>query len=266
MMFMKIKVNAVLALALCILLQAAAVFAADLKKEDVPETADLSALLNSIGKKVSNFNTLKTDFTEEKKMAMFKEKIILKGHIAIQKPNKIAWHVDSPLRYSVLITDKLIRQWDEDTDHVQEISLGKNPIFQNLLKQLTVWFSGEYVALLKDHTIRLVMRDPLTIEFTPLSTNMSGKVIRNITIIFREDHAYLRQIRIKELSGDVTTIYFTNTLLNVPLDKRIFEVRPVRERSSRVSPVGDVLRLSRKDAVALHDGAGVLVNGVQGYV
>jgi len=50
--------------------------------------------------------------------------------------------------------------------------------------------------------------------------------------------------------------------LNAPLDNRTFEVRPVREQSSRISPVGDVLRLSSKDAVDLHNGPGVLVNGV----
>jgi len=86
------------------------------------ETENLVAFLNALGKKVSDFKTLKTDFTQEKEMAMFKDKLVLKGRIYLEKPNKVAWHVDSPLRYSVLITDKLIRQWDEDTNQVQEMS------------------------------------------------------------------------------------------------------------------------------------------------
>ncbi len=112
------------------------------------------AFLNDLGKKVSDFTTLKTDFVQEKEMAMFKEKLVMKGRIYLQKPNKVAWHVDSPVRYSVLITDKLIRQWDEDTNKVQEISLAKNPIFQNVLNQLTVWFSGDYGSLLAVNDIR----------------------------------------------------------------------------------------------------------------
>ena len=121
-------------------------------------TTDLSVLLTSIGKKVSDFKTLKTDFTQEKEMAMFKEKLVIKGRIYLQKPNKVAWHVDKPLRYSVLITDKFIRQWDEDTNQVQELSLTKNPMFQNVIKQLTVWFSGEYGSLLETNDVRLVKR------------------------------------------------------------------------------------------------------------
>jgi outer membrane lipoprotein-sorting protein len=189
------------------------------------ESGDMAAFLNAIGKKVSDFSTLKTDFVQEKEMALFKEKLVMKGRIYLQKPNKIAWHVDSPVRYSVLITDKLIRQWDEDTNKVQEISLTKNPIFQNVLNQLTVWFSGDYSSLLTINEVRRVQNEPLVLEFTPLEKNMARKVIKSITITFREDRKYLKQIRIRELSGDVTSINFVNTLLNVPLDSASFEVK-----------------------------------------
>ncbi len=214
-----------LTLTLCFLVKAGMVFADDKSATTAPQQNDLSALLNSIGKKVSDFTTLKTDFTQEKEMAMFKEKLVLKGRIYLQKPSRIAWHVDTPLRYSVLITDKIIRQWDEDTNQVQEISLTKNPIFQNVLNQLTVWFSGEYGSLLAVNDVRVKQNDPLVLEFVPLEKNISKKVIKSITITFREDKKYLKVIQIKEVSGDVTTITFTNTQLNVPLDNANFEVK-----------------------------------------
>jgi len=218
-------IHAVISLAVILLVQAYPARADDRPAAGTQTTADLKAFLKTLGKKVSDFKTLKTDFTQEKEMAMFKEKIVLTGRIYLQKPNKIAWHVDKPLRYSVLITDKLIRQWDEDTNQVQEISLTKNPIFQNVLNQLTVWFSGEYGSLLETNDVRLVQRDPLVIEFTPRDNNIARKVIKHITITFREDQTYLKQIRIQELSGDVTTIVFTNTLMNAPLDSASFEVK-----------------------------------------
>ena len=187
--------------------------------------AELPALLRTLGKKSSDFKTLRTDFTQEKKMAMFRNKLVMKGRIFLRKPSQIAWHVDSPLRYSVLITDKLIRQWDEDTNQVQEISLAKNPIFQNVLNQLSVWFSGDFSSLIDSNEVRLVKREPLVIEFVPKENNISRKVIKSITITFREDMLYLKQLRIQELSGDVTTIHFNNTQLNTPLDAKCFEVK-----------------------------------------
>ena len=146
-----------------------------------------------LGKKVSDFKTLKTDFIQEKEMAMFKEKLVMKGRIYLQKPNKVAWHVDSPVRYSVLITDKLIRQWDEDTNKVQEISLAKNPMFQNVLNQLTVWFSGEYGSLLGSQRRPAgAARSRWCSSSRPAEKNMSRKVIKSITITFRDDQKYLQ--------------------------------------------------------------------------
>jgi outer membrane lipoprotein-sorting protein len=270
--------RAVLFLVLSILVYVGQASAKDVKNDGAQEPTDLSILLNSIGKKVSGFKTLKTDFIQEKAMALFKEKLVLRGRIYIQKPNKVAWHVDKPLRYSVLITEKFIRQWDEDTDQVQELSLSKNPMFQHVIKQLTVWFSGEYGSLLETNDVRLVKRSPLTIEFSPRSNNDTRKVIKNIMITFREDQAYLQQIRIKEMSGDVTTITFTKTLLNAPLDNSNFEVRPVRKQISRTiidyngmqlslvnvaSPLGDP---GYPKGVNLHREPAVLSNGVPGHV
>lgn len=224
MTMLKVTITTVL-VAMVIVMQPAALFAVESAKNPVAQPADITAFLQGVGKKASNFKTLKTEFTQEKKMVMFKEKLVMKGRIFLEKPNRIAWHVDSPLRYSVLITDKMIRQWDEDTNKVQEISLAKNPVFQNVLSQLTVWFSGEYGSLLDTNIVRVVKREPLVIEFIPRDNNVSKKVIKSITITFRPDQNYLQQLRIQEISGDVTTINFLNTILNTPLDSRSFEVK-----------------------------------------
>jgi outer membrane lipoprotein-sorting protein len=216
-----------MAVAVCvvIMMQTCFLFAAESGKDGVAQPADLPVFLQSIGKKASNFKTLRTEFTQEKKMVMFKEKLVMKGRIFLEKPDKIAWHVDSPLRYSVLITNKAIRQWDEDTNKVQEVSLAKNPIFQNVLGQLTVWFSGEYGLLLETNDIRVLKREPLVMEFIPRDNNVSKKIIKSITITFRADQNYLQQLRIQENSGDVTTINFIHTILNAPLNSKDFEVK-----------------------------------------
>ena len=215
------RCTAAVSMIIIVMLQTCHVVAA----ETVVQPADLSVFLRTIGKKASSFKTLKTEFIQEKKMIMFKNKLVMKGRIYLEKPNKIAWHVDSPVRYSVLITDKLIRQWDEDTNKVQEISLAKNPIFQNVLGQMTVWFSGEYGSLLDSNDVRIKKRNPLVIEFVPRDNNVSKKVIKSITITFRNDQNYLQQLRIQENSGDVTTINFLHTILNAPLTSKQFEVK-----------------------------------------
>lgn len=221
----KKMMRTVLLLTAALLLIAGPAFADERGKAAAAAPSEMAGLLKELGERASDFKTLKTEFVQEKKMAMFEGKLVLKGRIYLQKPNRLAWHVDSPLRYSVLITDKLVRQWDEETDQVQEFALAKNPVFQNVLNQLTVWFSGEYGSLLETNEVRLVKENPVVLEFTPKAGNMAEKVISSITVVFREDQRYLQSISIKEVSGDVTVLRFLNTLLNAPLKESNFEVK-----------------------------------------
>jgi outer membrane lipoprotein-sorting protein len=188
------------------------------------EVTDVSGLLRRMGRQVSDFRSLKTDFVQEKDLAIFKNKIVLKGRIYLQKPGRIAWHVDTPVKYSVLITDTMIRQWDEDTNQVQEISLSKNPVFKVALGQLTTWFNGDYISLLNDYTVRIRRQGPFVLEFFPKETNAARKFVKSITITFRDDEKYLKQIKIRETSGDMTTLTFEGTVLNAPLEERFFKV------------------------------------------
>ncbi len=187
--------------------------------------ADVASLLDKVGKDVSGFRTLRTEFVQEKRLAVFQNTVVLKGVIILQKPDRIAWHVMSPVRYSVVISDSSVRQWDEDTNRVQTISLAKNPILQNVLGQLSVWFSGEYRSLLKDFDVSVVKDAPLAFRFSPKKSNMAAKVIRDIEIEFRDDRRYLRSISIHELGGDSTVITFTGTQFDAPLRERDFEVK-----------------------------------------
>lgn len=232
---MKSRVVSVLTCGLfcCLLCIAVAGAASEQKEQPVKPSQHVEELLRKIGKKASEFNTLKTDFVQEKELALFEDKLVLKGRIYLQKPGKIAWHVDQPVRYSVLITEKLIRQWDAETNRVQEVSLAKNPVFQSVLGQLTVWFSGEYASLLKDYDVRIAGSKPVTVECFPKDKSITRKIIKNITLVFREDQTYLQQIRILEQNGDTTTINFLNTVLNAPLDSSNFEVRPAKEHDIR---------------------------------
>jgi len=189
------------------------------------DATGISELLTRIGEKVAEFKTLKTDFVQEKNLAIFKRKIIMRGRIYLQKPNTIAWHVDKPVKYSVLITDTAIRQWDEDTDQVQEIPFSKNPVFKIVLNQLTTWFSGNYGSLLNEYTVKVMQQQPYVFEFMPKETNFSRKIVKSITVTFREDEKYLEKIKIQEMSGDSTTITFEHTVIDVPIDSRFFEVK-----------------------------------------
>ncbi len=193
--------------------------------EKANPASDIRSLLVRLEKKISDFQSMQTDFIQEKNLAIFRNRIIIKGRIYIRRPHMIAWLVDEPMKYSVLITDKFIRQWDEDTDRVQETAISGNPVFSVVIDQLTAWFSGKYVRLLDDYNVHVKKNHPLEIEFIPRETAAVKKIIRSISVTFREDERYLSKIHFQEAGGDSTTIIFSNTILNAPIDESVFRIK-----------------------------------------
>jgi len=187
---------------------------------------NLNSVLGRLEKKMSGIKTLKTGFVQEKELAVFKQKIILKGTVYIEKPARLAWHVSEPMKYTMVISQNMIIQWDEDTNKVQKISLSGNPAFEAAIGQMRQWFSGIYTPLLKEYEIILLNDNPTSLKFTPRPATFAGNVIKSVTVGFRKDEQYIDRIFIEEKSGDKTNLSFVKTHLNIPLEDSVWKVDP----------------------------------------
>jgi outer membrane lipoprotein-sorting protein len=174
---------------------------------------------------MSGTKTIQTDFIQEKNLALFNQKIILKGKVFIQKPGLLSWRVMSPMRYSMVIKGSTISQWDEDTNHVQQVSLAKNPSFQVAIEQMQNWFCGTFKVMLDDYKIILTTEHPITLEFVPLENSVSRNFIKRVTVLFQDDERYIKEVHIEEKNGDSTSLVFVNTQLNQPILPSAWEVR-----------------------------------------
>lgn len=186
---------------------------------------DINLVLTDLEKAMSGIKTIQTDFIQEKTLSLFKEKIILKGKVFIQKPNLLSWRVFSPMRYSMVIRGATISQWDEDTNQVQRITLTQNPAFKLAIEQMQNWFYGSYKSMLNDYRITARGENPLTLEFVPKETSPAQNFISRILVTFQKDAHYLSQINIEEKSGDTTLLKFVNAKLNKPISPGAWEAK-----------------------------------------
>lgn len=215
----------IFAIFLLIFLNVTFVYSQDSQVSEKTRT-DLNAVLSRLEKKMSGIRTLKTGFVQEKELAVFKQKVVLKGTIYIEKPAHLAWHVNEPMKYIMVIFQNMISQWDEDTNKVQKISLSKNPAFEAAIGQMREWFSGAYTPLLKEYEIMLLKENPASLKFTPRAATFAGNVIKSVTVDFRKDEQYINRIFIEEKSGDTTNLSFIDTHLNIPLEDSVWKVDP----------------------------------------
>ncbi|MBU0896926.1 MAG: outer membrane lipoprotein carrier protein LolA [Candidatus Omnitrophica bacterium] len=208
--------------------------------------ADTAEVLRDLQENLSQVKTIQSGFVQEKYLAIFNEKLILKGRIYLQKPQNFSWRLDVPLQYSMVIKKDKIRQWDAQSNQVQEISLDDNPIFNAVVIQLKLWFYGDYAQLLKDYSVTQLKDSPrpptpgmdlvpqqstqgrglpVVLEFIPKETSVARSVIDKIIVSFREDKRYIKRIEIEEKNHDRTVLEFINTRINDPIDGKVWEVK-----------------------------------------
>ena len=185
-----------------------------------------SRLLAELQQALGGTTSVQTDFVQEKQLALLQQKVIIKGHLVVEQPARFAWHVFSPIRYSLVLDGTTLRQWDETTDKIQQISLAANPVFEVVTRQLRAWFGGQMEALTKDFTAATDPTQARSVIFTPRAESMARKAIRQVRLIFREDRRYLQEIFIEEQSGDSTRMIFSETRLNTPIAPAAWEVKP----------------------------------------
>lgn len=187
-------------------------------------SAALEAIFTRTEQRLNGIRTLQADFVEEKELAIFKEKVMLRGTLSLQKPDLFAWHVLEPLRYAMVMKGTRMRQWDEDTNKVQETNLNKTPAFQAAVTQMTQWFSGSYRTLQKTYSITLESERPLAMEFLPREGNEVRNVIKRIVVTWMPEEQYIQEIRVEEKSGDRTRLSFSRIRLNEPVDETAWDV------------------------------------------
>ena len=193
--------------------------------EPVPD-APVQDVLAQLEKNFADVKTLRTDFVQEKHLAIFAQTIYLRGSLFLQKPDRLAWHMQEPVRYMLVLAGQTLRQWDEESNQVQQTPLSANPILQVVAEQLRRWFGGEYTGLTKLYDVSVAGRSPTSLEFKPRKDSMTATAVKSVRVTFREDERYLSALTIEEPNGDRTSIVFTNTVMNPVLGESVWEVKP----------------------------------------
>ncbi len=187
---------------------------------------NVDKVLERLEAKAAQVNSMESNFVQTKKLAMFDKPLILKGKIFLKKPGQFAWHQLEPIRYSLVIKGNSVRQWDEESGRVQEISVTDNPSFSVAVKQMTEWFSGAYTVLLKDYKVTILKQNPLVLEFISRQNSASFNLLKKVEVVFREDERYVQEIYIEEKNGDASRLKFTETKLNTSIKPVAWEAKP----------------------------------------
>jgi outer membrane lipoprotein-sorting protein len=192
----------------------------------LPTTRASMDVIAHIQKQLHGITSVESDFVEHKNLAMLNHTLMISGHIGLAKPDRLIWIVREPVKYAIRIEGDEVRQWDEDTNHVDVIHLGGDPTFRAVSEQIQAWFLGDYKVLGDSYDVYLTQAQPVALAFIPNGQSMVSKLIKRIDVTFNPDETYIDTMVLRETGGDVTTIHFINTRVNQPIPEGAWEMPP----------------------------------------
>jgi outer membrane lipoprotein-sorting protein len=168
-----------------------------------------------ITKKVNEISasthSINSNFIQEKNISFIEEKIISKGILLYQKPDKLRLEYTEPFTYLMIMTDG--RMMTDNGDKRSEYDLRSNKMFSEINNLIISSVQGNILNNPDFGSAIYENTESLFIRLTPLNKELS-KYIKYIDLyISKKDYA-VTELQITEQQEDYTIIRFINKGIN----------------------------------------------------
>lgn len=185
----------------------------------VPNTSGFRSQFTASSAKT---NSIASDFTQVKTLALLSEKLTSKGKFYFKKDNLVRMEYTSPYQYLMVINGSKIMV--KDGSKTNTMSAKSNKTFQRVNQLMMDCMNGN-IFNNKDFSVRVFEdADTYLAEMTPASAQMRG-MFSKVNVIMKKNSFVVQQVQMFEPSGDYTSINYSNQKLNTNLPDALFAVK-----------------------------------------
>lgn len=173
---------------------------------------------------IANFKTLRTKFVQTKHLKAFKKPMVLNGELCLDRPGKrFAWHVEKPLKYSCIIANGKLTQWDADSDKTVSVPFSKYPMLEMLSDAMTAFASGDVKALEKD--FEAAAGKDGTVVLKPRSERFAASLITEVELTLDESKTKIVKVRASGKNGDVTELVYSDSVFDSDIPDALWQAK-----------------------------------------
>ena len=114
-------------------------------QEELKPLASIAAFQERLKQEAANIRSIESDFTQEKYLDVFSEKVISKGRFYFKQDNMIRMDYSSPLNYLIIINGQKLKTVSEGKSNV--VNLGSNPMMNEMKGMLSACMIGDLNAI-----------------------------------------------------------------------------------------------------------------------
>ena len=166
--------------------------------------------------------SIKSDFTQDKNLAMLSEKITSRGNFWFKKDSRVRMEYNQPFKYLMILNKDKV--YIKDGQKESKISTRSNKMFQQINKIMIDCMQGTTLDNTDFKTRVFENKTTALVELTPVTKGMK-EMFKAITVIVDKKDFSVSSIQMQELSGDNTIMRFTNKELNANIPDNLFDIK-----------------------------------------
>jgi outer membrane lipoprotein-sorting protein len=183
--------------------------------------AELDTVLQRLKNTAGAVETIRSTFVQEKHLAMFSEVLESCGTFSFQKPGRLRWEYDKPVRMGFVIDGDKGRRWNSLAKQEQHFQLEDSLEMRIAAEQLLLWTELDLDKLRRSYDIELAKRKPVSLRLTPRGA-AARQFVDHLCVTFSSDARTVTEVAIFETGGDSTLLRFFDTEIDRPLSDALF--------------------------------------------
>ena len=179
-------------------------------------------IISQINSATSKLSSMQCDFVQTKTVKMLNEKLVSKGHMCYQQPNKLRWEYVTPYTYTFVFNGQKVSLKKNNRNDVIDVNQNK------MFKEIAIIMMNSVVGkcLTDKKSFKTTIRDTSAewiATLVPQSKELKN-MFTGIVLHFNKEKAVVVKVEMLEKNGDTTVIVLNNIIKNQKIDAKIFTV------------------------------------------
>jgi outer membrane lipoprotein-sorting protein len=217
-----LKLSRIKSLSLIALLLIVAIAPAIAQPAGFTTAKNVAALKDALARSNSEIQTVSSDFTQVKNMALLKEKIKSKGKFYFKKEDKVRIEYIQPYTYLMVMNGSQMLIKDEQK--TSKINTGNSKMMQSVNRIMIDCMRGTMFQNSDFKTSAFESTSEYLLQLMPVNAAMK-KMFSGIEVYLDKKTLDVTQLVMTEQGGDHTNMAFINTRRNLPLNETLFKTK-----------------------------------------
>lgn len=192
-------------------------------QEELKPLVSIALFQERLKKEAASVSSIESDFTQEKYLDVFTEKVISKGRFYYKKENKIRMDYTSPLDYQIIINAQKLKIVSEGKTNI--MNLGSNQMMNEMKGMLAACMIGDLGSMTAHYKLDYYETPSFyVVKICPVSKSVQA-YINEIRISIDKKDMSVQTLRLSENAKDYTEYRFANKKYNTLTSDERFVIR-----------------------------------------